>query len=84
MNHKNFTARTDWLLTAMPLQRKFMLQPKTDLRNLRKTPNIINFQRVVGGSAIDDNVLNVFIGLAVYRCQTTGHVGGAVVCGGYD
>ena len=57
MNHKNFTTRTDWFLTAIPLQRKLIHQPKTDLRNLPKTPNIINFQRVVGRGAIDNDVL---------------------------
>jgi hypothetical protein len=45
------------------------------------------------GSPIDENVfdvvtglpcMNYLTGLAVYRCQATDDVGGAVVCGGYD
>jgi hypothetical protein len=39
------------------------------------------FQRVIGGGTIDNDVLDVFTGLAVYRCQATGYVGGAVLSG---
>jgi hypothetical protein len=39
------------------------------------------FQRVISGGTIDNDVLDVFTGLAVYRCQATGYVGGAVVSG---
>jgi len=42
------------------------------------------FQRIIGGGAIDNDVFGVVIGLAVYRCQATGDVGGTVVCSGDD
>lgn len=75
----NYTRRTNWLLTALPLK-KNMLQTQTYLWNMQKTKNIIYFQRVISGRAIDDDMFDVVIRLTVYRSQATGYMGGAVVC----